>query len=167
MVLLLSLINNSIIPINYPLFAGPDIDALTKELLKSDSTGLMECTKLFILDVADTNAFMPGNYTFGAKPHSQQDEPVFLATKLNNHGIAKVVRLQVRCLTTIISTDFYNMKDLVSLSKVTQDHVIFKLGGRKPRGAELKMPDRPVVWIEEASMVRLCFQFAQIASQKK
>ncbi len=135
--------------------AGPDIDVITNKLLKQKSVEtLLDCTKLFIGDIANTSLFISQSSRYPAKLNLQQHRPVLLATNLTNNRLATVIGQQVPCLTTILNTDKYNMKDLASLSKTLNRHIIFKSGGRKPSSRELMMIDRPMVWIEEAVLVR-------------
>ncbi len=138
---------------NFQLDVGPLIDAMINEFLQSDSGGPTECTRLFIMDFANSSTLIPQSENHAAELHLPEDQPALLATKLANQRLEKVVYQQVRCLTTILGTDIYNMKDLATLSKPMYHNILFKLGGEKPSGNDLKMLDRPMVWIEEAPLV--------------
>ncbi len=148
---------------NFQIQVGHHIDTIINEFLLSDSASPSECTRLFIMDVTNTSTLISKSESHADELHLPEDQPALLATKLTNQRLAKAVYQQVRCLTTILNTDIYNMRDLASLTKPINHHIILKLGGRKPSGSELKMLDRPMVWIEEEPLVRLYSKSCPIA----
>ncbi len=140
----------------------PHINAMANEFLQSGLVAPSECTRLLIMDVANRSASICKSESHSAELHLPEDQPALLATKLTNQRLSTVVYHQVRCLTTILGTDMYKMKDLTSLLKPMYHNIIFKLGGGKPSSSDLKMLDRPMVWIEKAKSVSL-FKICPIA----
>ncbi len=143
---------------------NPDINDLVKRLKDIISRPSQQTTCFTLLateegrsvknastSLRDTAAFI--------QTMAKNRESLYLSNNLSSWKIVNVINEEVGCLTTILQTDLYDAKSLAQMTRKMRHHSIYKLGGKKPGSDELKMHDRPVVWVEEKPLVSVCSEF--------
>ncbi len=125
----------------------PDIGAMARNLVKSDFVEQSDCTRLLVVDAANSSLPSPTKaHIMDSLLHMQHGQPAIVLSSLKR---AKPIYDEVGCLISILGTDNYDISDLAPLTLGMKHHLVFKLGGRRPNAKELKLSDRPFIWIQQ------------------